>query len=55
MKRLDFKTALFLNIIGAKKENNLLRNGEDKELIKKTEKNIVYVFESYDEFKTYFE
>lgn len=55
MKRLDFKTALFLNIIGAKKEKNILRNGEDKELIKKTEKNIVYVFESYDEFKTYFE
>ena len=55
MKRLDFKTALFLNIIGAKKEKNILRNGEDKELIKKTEKNIVYVFESYDDFKTYFE
>lgn len=55
MKRLDFKTALFLNIIGAKKEKNILRNGENKELIKKTEKNIVYVFASYNEFKAYFE
>ena len=31
MKRLDFKTALFLNIIGAKKEKNILRNGENKD------------------------
>ena len=41
MKRLDFKTALFLNIIGAKKEKNILRNGEDKELIKVNEDDVV--------------
>ena len=42
MKRLDFKTALFLNIIGAKKENNILRNGEDKNLIQKCIWKVIY-------------
>lgn len=48
MGKLDLKTRLFLFITGATIEK------EKKYTIKRIEKNVVYVFESYDEFKNYF-
>lgn len=48
MGKLDLKTKLFLLITGAAIEK------EKEYTIKKIEKNVVYIFDSYDEFKNYF-
>lgn len=48
MDKLDLKTKLFLFITGATIEK------EKKYTIKKVKTNVVYIFDSYDEFKNYF-
>lgn len=48
MGKLDLKTKRFLFITGATIEK------EKKYTIKRIEKNVVYIFDSYEEFKNYF-
>lgn len=48
MSKLDLKTKLFLYITGATIEK------EKKYTMRSVAENVVYIFDSYDEFKNYF-